>query len=81
MMPALLTTMSTRPNRLSAVSMIAAAPSSVDTSFVSPTARPPAATISSATVRAGVASVPTPSFDPPRSFTTTLAPRAASNVA
>ena len=48
----------------------------VDTSLVSAIATPPAATISAATVDAGPASAPTPCIEPPRSLTTTRAPRA-----
>ena len=45
------------------------------TSLVSAIATPPAATISAATVDAGPASAPTPCIEPPRSLTTTRAPR------
>ena len=72
MMPALLTRMSTRPNRSTAASTSASAPAAVATSLVSAIAAPPASTISAATVDAGPASAPVPSMDPPRSFTTTL---------
>src|SRR5262249_33219915 len=62
-------------------SMIVCPPSGVATLLPSATAAPPAATISAATSAAGAASAPSPSIDPPRSFTTTLAPRAASRSA
>ena len=81
MMPALLTRMSRRPNCSTAVSTSACAPAVVATSLVSATAAPPAATISAATSDAGPASAPTPSIEPPRSLTTTLAPRSASRSA
>ena len=56
-------------------------PATVATSLSSAIAAPPAATISSATRDATPASAPTPSIDPPRSLTTTLAPRSASSRA
>ena len=58
-----------------------ARPSAVATSLVSAIAAPPAATISATTAEAGPASAPSPSIEPPRSLTTTLAPRAASSSA
>src|ERR687891_2317026 len=79
--PALLTTMSTRPNASSAASTMAPPPSRVDTVSVLGTATPPASSISRATVAAGPADAPSPSTAPPRSLTTTCAPRAASSRA
>src|SRR3954453_10260323 len=80
-MPALLTTMSMRPKASSADRTIASPPSTVATELVSATATPPAAVISSTTVWAAPALAPVPSTAPPRSFTTTNAPRAASRRA
>src|SRR5438309_4383805 len=80
-MPALLIKTSTRPNRSTAASTSACAPGGVATSLVSAMAAPPAATISEATADAGSASVPSPSIEPPRSLTTTLAPRSPSSSA
>ena len=76
-MPALLITMSTRPYASIAVWMIPSPPSAVETLSWLATASPPAATISSTTFCAALASAPEPSMVPPRSFTTTRAPRAA----
>ena len=78
-MPALLMTMSTRPKASIAVCTIASPPSGVATELVSATASPPAALISSTTVWAGAGvGCPVPSTAPPRSLTTTSAPREAS---
>src|SRR5215213_3759948 len=64
-----------------AVCTIASPPSDVATELVSATASPPAALISSTTVWAGPVELPEPSTAPPRSFTTTRAPRDASDRA
>ena len=80
-MPALLTTMSMRPNASIAVCTIASPPSGVATELASDTASPPAALISATTCSAGDALPPEPSSAPPRSFTTTSAPRFASSSA
>ena len=81
MIPALLTRTSSRPNCSTAASISAWPPSGVDTSLPSATAAPPAATISSTTATAGPTSAPSPSIEPPRSLTTTEAPRSASRRA
>src|SRR5215208_2113199 len=80
-MPALLITMSTRPNAARAVSTIAWPPSAVATVLVSATATPPRPSISLTVCSAGPADEPVPSVAPPRSLTTTLAPREASSSA
>ena len=74
-MPALLITMSTRPNASSAVFTIAAPPSGEATECVSATAMPPRLSISFAAVCAGPSEPPVPSMPPPRSLMTTWAPR------
>src|SRR5436190_508729 len=77
-MPALFTRMSTRPHSVSTASTIArTAPKSVTDAPLA-IALPPAARISSATAFAAVGVPPLPSSVPPRSLTTTAAPRAAS---
>ena len=76
-MPALATTMSTRPNSSMAWATMAWPPSGVATDVLSATAMPPAARISSATALAGSSLVPSPFTDPPSSFTTTWAPAGA----
>ena len=81
MMPALLIRMSRRPNFSIAESMSACEPSAEATSFSSASAVPPAASISATTVDATAPSTPTPCMEPPRSLTTTLAPRWASSSA
>src|SRR5581483_11924925 len=80
-MPALLMTMSTRPKASSAVLTMASAPSGEATLLPSATAAPPRASISSTTFWAGPADAPVPSTAPPRSLTTTWAPRDASRRA
>ena len=77
-MPALLTRMSTRPHSPIAACTIAwtAAKSVTDAALA--IALPPAARISSTTALAAVGVPPLPSSVPPRSLTTTAAPRAAS---
>ena len=57
--------------------MSASAPVAVAMSLVSAIAAPPAALISATTDDAGAASAPTPYLEPPRSLTTTRAPREA----
>src|SRR4051794_2258614 len=80
--PALLMTMSTRPKASRAVWTMASPPSGVATELVSATATPPASSISFATVWAGPSlPPPSPLTEPPRSFTTTCAPREASSSA
>src|SRR6478752_5182997 len=81
MMPAFVIRTSRRPKRSIAASTSVRAPASVATSLVSAIASPPAATISSVTVAAGPASAPSPRIEPPRSLTTTRAPRSASRRA
>src|SRR4051794_3095075 len=80
-MPALLMTTSTLPNASTAACTIAAPPSGVATELVSATASPPAALISSTTCSAAPLSLPVPSTAPPRSLTTTSAPRWARSSA
>ena len=80
-MPALLMTMSMRPKASMAVWTIDSPPSGVATESVLATASPPAALISSTTSCAAPASLPEPSTAPPRSLTTTSAPREASERA
>ena len=80
-MPALLMTMSTRPKASSAVCTIASPPSGVATLLVSATATPPRSSISLAVVWAGPSLPPSPLTEPPRSLTTTWAPRDASSRA
>ena len=78
-MPALLISTSRRTEGLDGLGDRArSAPAQSLMSSVLATASPPAATISSTTCWAGPASVPSPDAEPPRSFTTTLAPSAAS---
>ncbi len=79
--PALLTSTSRPPNRSTACRTSAAAPSNDDTSASLAAATPPAAVISSTTAWAGPASPPLPSRAPPKSFTSTWAPCAASSSA
>src|SRR6202167_3084913 len=80
-MPALLTTTWRSPNAETAWSTIAFAPSNELTLSVLATAWPPAAVISSTTDCAAEMSAPEPSTAPPRSLTTTLAPREANKRA
>src|SRR5215207_2977674 len=77
-MPALLTRMSMRPHSLFARAVIACTCAKSATLAPSAMACPPAARISSTTLSAAAEEPPLPSRAAPRSFTTTLAPRAAS---
>src|SRR5919106_4555972 len=79
--PALLMTMSMRPKASRDVFTMASAPAVVATLLLSATATPPRASISSTTFWAGPADEPVPSTAPPRSLTTTCAPREASSRA
>src|SRR5690606_21032700 len=80
--PALLTSVSSRPNAPIAVSTSAAAPASVAMSSVLATARPPSASISRTTSCAGPSEAsPVPSRATPRSLTTTWAPCRANSRA
>src|SRR5580704_18141649 len=73
--PALLTTLSTRPKASSAVRMMRSAPAGSPTLSALATAVPPAARISSTTSWAGpVSGLPSPSAPAPRSLTTTRPP-------
>src|SRR5262245_5650341 len=76
-MPALLTTASRRPKRSTAVSTIAWPPSGLATESCDATATPPACSISATTRSATPESAPLPDMLPPRSLTTTAAPRRA----
>ena len=80
-MAAFATTASSRPHSSIACSVRLAAPSGVATDSVFATASPPAALISWTTVSASPGSLPPPKGWPPRSFTTTRAPRLASSNA
>src|SRR5690242_2988337 len=73
--------MSTPPNVSSAHCTIAAPPAGVATESALATASPPAARISATTSSAADADPPVPSTAPPRSLTTTCAPRRASSSA
>ena len=75
-MPALLTTMSTVPKAATASSTMLLAPSRSETDALLATAWPPAALIS-ATTASAASDWPSPWTEPPKSFTTTLAPRSA----
>ena len=75
-MPALFTTTSIRPYVSIALCTIASPPPGVATESPLATASPPAPRISSTTRSAAVAELPVPSTAPPRSLTTTSAPRA-----
>src|SRR6185312_1546092 len=77
-MPALHTRMSTRPHFAHASATIASTAAKSVTEAALAMASPPAASISATTFCAGVAAPPVPSSAPPKSLTTTLAPRAAS---
>lgn len=77
-MPALAHNRSTLPHSLVARSTIAVTCSKFATSAPSAIAVPPALRISSTTVSAGDSEPPVPSRAPPKSLTTTLAPRLAS---
>src|SRR5271169_1566047 len=77
-MPALAQSRSTLPHSLVARSTIALTCVKLETSAPSAIATPPAFRISSTTVAAGVSDPPVPSREPPKSLTTTLAPRLAS---
>src|SRR5258708_24407884 len=77
-MPAFATSRSTLPHSLVACSTIALICSKFETSAPSAIATPPVFRISSTTDSAGVSDPPVPSRAPPKSLTTTLAPRAAS---
>src|SRR5262245_10883713 len=76
-MPALATSRSTLPHSLVARSTIAFTWEKFDTSAPSAMAVPPALRISSTTASAGESEPPVPSRAPPKSLTTTLAPRLA----
>src|ERR1700738_1892277 len=75
--PALAHIRSTLPHSMVARSTIALTCSKFETSAPSAIATPPALRISSTTVSAGVSAPPVPSRAPPKSLTTTLAPRLA----
>src|SRR5450631_2776348 len=77
-MPALAQSRSTLPHFLVALATIAFTCSKFETSAPSAIASPPALRISSTTASAGVSDPPVPSRAPPKSLTTTLAPRLAS---
>src|SRR5882724_9202668 len=77
-MPALATSRSTLPHSLVARSTIAFTCVKFETSAPSAIAVPPALRISSTTASAGESEPPVPSRAPPKSLTTTLAPRLAS---
>src|SRR4051794_31680398 len=77
-MPALLISTSRRPKESMACRTSFSAPAQSEMSSVLATASPPMALISSTTCWAGPASWPSPSIEPPRSFTTTFAPCSAS---
>src|SRR5438105_7925305 len=79
--PALFTTVSSRPHVSSAAAMSDFAPDSSETSSKCATASPPVAWISSTTCDAGLLSWPVPSHSPPRSLTTTRAPCSTNNRA
>jgi hypothetical protein len=80
-MPALFTSTCNVPKVSIACWMRRCAPSQSATLSPLTTASPPIALISSTTCCAGVASLPLPSFAPPRSLTTTLAPSDANSSA
>ena len=80
-MPALLMSTSRRPKPRTAAFTRRCAPSGVAMSSKLAMARPPAASISATTRRAAASSPPAPFTLPPRSFTTTAAPRLASSKA
>src|ERR1700751_746584 len=77
-MPALAQSRSTPPRSLVTRSTIALTFSKSETSAPSAIATPPASRISSTTASPGVSDAPVPSRAPPKSLTTTLAPRRAS---
>src|SRR5260370_30026142 len=77
-MPALAHRRSTLPHSFVARSTIAVTCPNFEMSAPSAIAVPPALRISSTTVSAGVSDPPVPSRAPPKSLTTTLAPRLAS---
>src|SRR4051812_39930976 len=77
-MPALAHIRSTLPHSLVARSTMAVTCSKFDTSAPSAIAMPPALRISSTTASAGESEPPLPSRAPPKSLTTTFAPRLAS---
>src|SRR5437588_7489392 len=81
MIPALLTRMSRRPKASRAVCTMRPAPSNSLTESKLGTAAPPSASISLQTSTAGRSSVVSPERLAPRSFTTTLAPSDASDLA
>ena len=80
-MPALLTRISTRPQRSMVLATISWTCSKSATLAPWAMASPPAASISATTASEASLPPPLPSTDPPRSLTTTLAPRAASWMA
>ena len=75
-MPALLTSVSRRPNVSIARCTMRPAPAKSATFSPSATASPPIPLISSTTSIAGLSDPPSPCMSPPRSLTTTLAPSA-----
>src|SRR5689334_8764343 len=77
-MPALAQSRSTLPHSFVARSTMAVTCSKFETSAPSTIAVPPALRISSTTASAGESEPPVPSRAPPKSLTTTLAPRLAS---
>ena len=77
-MPALLMRMSIRPHFSMTVDTMASTAASSVMSLPSTIASPPAAVISSTTCCASDGDPPSPRTSPPRSLTTTLAPRSAS---
>src|SRR5437762_4915355 len=77
-MPAFAHSRSTLPHSLVARATMALTCSKLETSAPSAIATPPDLRISSTTFSAGVSDPPVPSRAPPKSLTTTLAPRLAS---
>src|ERR1700682_1150322 len=77
-MPALAQSRSTLPHFSVALATIALTCSKFETSAASAIASPPVLRISSTTVSAAVSDPPVPSRAPPKSLTTTFAPRLAS---
>jgi hypothetical protein len=76
-MPAFAQSKSTLPHSLVARATMALTCSKFETSAPSAMATPPALLISSTTLSAGVSEPPVPSRAPPKSLTTTFAPRLA----
>ena len=79
-MPALFTRMSMRPKAAMASSAMLLAPSRSATDALLAMAAPPNPAIS-ATTASAASPAPVPSTPPPRSFTTTFAPRLANSIA